>query len=660
MRKVKQAGWDPSLAAILTLAALFFVATVWCSYARWADFSYRTFDLAYYTQAIWQFLHGRFEVTIEPVPLLGNHVEPIVFLIAPLFAIFRHPMTLVVVQNAALAAMGPVGFDICNRLGLKRKESALLASALLLAPALGFTALHEFHPEALAAPLLLLLFRARLVPSLTQHWLWFIAVLACKENMAPLLAGYCAVHLILQRKKGLAELANWYVWPMVAAIVWFLICTLLITPALNAGQIDYLGLYSQIGNSAGDILAKAFTQPQLIGKALWQSLTHGNLVWALLFPFLCLPLLRPHWLVMATPILLQHLLSWRSSEWNVYFHYAAPLLPFFWIATAEAVARLQNWRGVPAKLGNSIPLLLLLGCLVGQSYFGPAGEMTSATTDWLSHGSDRIRRSAFLSKIPDEASVVAPLPYLSHLALREKVYSLHFILKGLKTLSRAAYEPPPPPDFVLIDYGDSSTFDASSGYYHPTMKMTDGRIIPSSDQRLHSFLETRSWVSHSVDELTLLEQRKKSPSVATFLPATAGCLAEAGPGNYLVAITKSGDAASADGSLEIKTAWNFKAPRQIFPWMFVRLTNQTDGKHIILTRGLCAPEASVGPCEENWHITSLGELPGGNYSIEAIFVDNTKRVWQEVTGKGDPASTLLSPPIPLGHIKIPKRNSNAR
>ena len=44
-----------------------------------------------------------------------------------------------------------------------------------------------------------------------------------------------------------------------------------------------------------------------------QALTHGNLVWALLFPFLCLPLLRPRWLLIAAPILLQHLLSWRSS-----------------------------------------------------------------------------------------------------------------------------------------------------------------------------------------------------------------------------------------------------------------------------------------------------------------------------------------------------------
>ena len=48
--------------------------------------------------------------------------------------------------------------------------------------------------------------------------------------------------------------------------------------------------------------------------------------------------------------------------------------------------------------------------------------------------------------------------------MREKLYSLHYILKGLQTLSHAAYEPPPPTDYVLIDYNDAATFDANAGY----------------------------------------------------------------------------------------------------------------------------------------------------------------------------------------------------
>ena len=75
--------------ASLAAGFVFFAVCTATSWLRWANFEYRTFDLAYYVQALWQLLHGRFEVSVEGVPLLGNHVEPIVFLAAPVFALVR-------------------------------------------------------------------------------------------------------------------------------------------------------------------------------------------------------------------------------------------------------------------------------------------------------------------------------------------------------------------------------------------------------------------------------------------------------------------------------------------------------------------------------------------------------------------------------------------
>src|SRR2546428_1178346 len=103
---------DASQVVTMAVAALFFAVCTWTSCARWANFEYRTFDLAYYVQAIWQLIYGRLEVSVEGVPLLGNHVEPIVLLFAPVFFLVRHPLVFVFVQNAALASMGPVAFSI--------------------------------------------------------------------------------------------------------------------------------------------------------------------------------------------------------------------------------------------------------------------------------------------------------------------------------------------------------------------------------------------------------------------------------------------------------------------------------------------------------------------------------------------------------------------
>src|SRR5205823_4476443 len=163
---------------------------------------------------------------------------------------------------------------------------------------------------------------------------------------------------------------------------------------------------------------------QLAGTALFQALVHGNLVWGLLVPFLGLPLLRPRWLIIAAPILLQHLLSWRSSEWQIYFHYAAPLVPLLWIASVEALVLIcdrsgpvvaeeraptrsavgqshQRIAGDPLSVGLAPDLIaagtnaLLLVCLTAQIWIGPARAISAELLNQSRLGADRQRKIAF-------------------------------------------------------------------------------------------------------------------------------------------------------------------------------------------------------------------------------------------------------------------------
>jgi hypothetical protein len=404
-------------------------------------------------------------------------------------------------------------------------------------------------------------------------------------------------------------------------------------------------------------LLKAITQPQLIVGALLQSLSQGNLLWALLLPFLALPLVRPRWLLIASPILLQHLLSWRSSEWTIYFHYAAPLLPLFWIALAEGTARIDRWTPVPVPIRRSLPLLVIAACLAAQVFLGPASSIAATTTNWFRGEQARNRKQALIDQISPEASVLAPLPYLSHLATRENLHSLHYVLKGLKTLSRSAYSPPPPTDFVLIDYDDSATFDAVAGYYHPAMKTIDDRVIPSSDRLLHEFLQRSAWTVRASDELTLFQQGQSAGT----LPSSSSSSGEnvvMGTGTTLTGITKSADELTGEG-VEIKMSWAFQEPREIFPWMFLKLTPRDHRNGIIISRGLCAPEATSGPYQEIWHLSASERIPEGDYRVEAFFVDNARRVWAAKSGQPDAQATLLSPPIPLGELKVTPGRSKA-
>jgi hypothetical protein len=332
----------------------------------------------------------------------------------------------------------------------------------------------------------------------------------------------------------------------------------------------------------------------------------------------------------------------------IYFHYGAPLLPLFWIASVEAIAAFDRWK-LPAFLPRIVPWFIIVACAVAQ--FSLLSGIVSRNADWFEGGPERARKNALIAQIPPTSSVVAPLPYLSHLAMREKLYSLHYILKGLKTLSRSSYEPPPPTDFVLIDYRDSATFDPSAGFYHPTMKTVDGRIIPSSDRLLHDFLKRTTWTTESQDELTLL----RNTGGATTAFTSNESLSDEAPvfvvgATQLLAIETGDKAVSPPQLLEIRLRWKFQGERDVFPWMLLRLSR--DQKSTLFVKGLCAPEVAEGTHLENWTVTTTELLPG-DYILEALFLDNSKQAWTQTIGRGR-SSNLLAPPVSLGRLKVEK------
>jgi hypothetical protein len=563
---------------------------------------------------------------------MGNHAEPIVFLMAPLFALCPHPMTLVGIQTVAFGTMPFTAWRIGQRLGLERRAALLLALTTLLTPASLSVAIHEFHPEALAAPLILLLIEARLAERRGWYWLWFLAVLGVKENMAPLLMAFCAIWVLRERKRGRAWQVRWNLAPLLTATVWLLVCVKFIGPKLNAGNVDYLQLYGHLGNSGGDILLKFFTEPSRALHALREALSQGNMVWALLVPFLGLPLLRPQWLLVASPVLLQHLLSWRYTEWSLGAHYPAPLIPLFWIAAAEALTK-WRWQG-------EIAIGVVAACLLAQLRWGAAPELAAEIPTLRTRMEEREWKAAMIEGIPESASVAACLPYLAHLAKREHLVSLHHILKGLKTLSSAAYTPPPPGDVVIIDYGDTMTFSKEAGYYHPKVQADAAHSIPSSDELLHEYLCQAQWRADERNELTVLKRGQPAPP---FPNRSAPVRIDEHTTLTALEVTQP-----LPGALRTRLAWNFSGARAQFPWMMLVLSN---GKHLYpFIKGLCAPEANEGPYYEDWSLVFPSGFSAGTYALFAILYDGSDAAWYERFPPDDKMFVLAN--LPLGRLTI--------
>lgn len=629
---------SPTPRAIRLGAVLFSIAVFVVSGWHWWTFQYGTFDLAFYVQALWLAVRGKWWVSLLNVPLMGNHAEPLVFLLTPLFALCPHPMLLVAVQAIVLASMAFIGFRIATRLGIARTAATALGLVLLVIPATSSVGIDEFHPEALSAPLLLLLAEARLAGRYGAFWLWFLAVLACKENLALLLVALCVVFTLLEWRRGSAWLARWNIVPMLVAAAWLAFCGLVLSPWLNAGNVDYSELYSHLGHGGGEIVKNFFFEPHRAAGALWRALTHGDMVWSLILPLLLLPLLRPRWLLIASPLLLQHLLSWRTSEWSLGTHYPAPFIPLFWIAAVEA---LRHWR-----LPRTVPFAVLAACILAHVRFGPAADLIHEIPHLGEQLEQREWKAQMIAEIPPQASVTAVQSFLSHLAEREHLYSLHHVLKGLKTLSRKRYEPPPS-DVVVIDYGDGNTFSTTAGFYHPPRQLGPGHTVPSSDRLLHEYLVGQTWRVQARNELTLLTRGEPTP----VLPPVGPPL----PFDAQTTLLSMQISRAWPGGMQFRFAWEFGADRQRFPWMTLVAS---DGHRLYtLPRGACAPEAPAGRYDEEWLVVFPSSMPRARYELFALFYDGSEAAW---SGRMPPEDmTHVWKKLELGHHELAPGDAGA-
>ncbi len=135
------------------------------------------------------------ELNLATDSRLAMHVEPIYFLIAPIYWLRQQPETLLILQTVVLAlGAWPVFW-----LARERLESDLagvaFAAVYLLFPGLEAANLWEFHAVALAAPLLLFAFYYGQAGRWRLFWLFAVLAMMTKEEI-PLTAALMGMYFV--------------------------------------------------------------------------------------------------------------------------------------------------------------------------------------------------------------------------------------------------------------------------------------------------------------------------------------------------------------------------------------------------------------------------------------------------------------------------------
>ncbi len=409
------------------------------------------FDVGNLTQAVWSTAHGHFlEVTDlqgRQISRLGAHFDPIVAALAPAWWLWPHPSLLLVVQAVAVA-LGAVPVFLLARKHLG-SEWAGLAFALvyLLYPPTQWLVVDDFHPVALATPLLLgaiwFLSEERLLPFA------LCAAAACltKEQVGLVVAMVGIWHALGhgdgRRRVGIAIAVSG------AAVA--IIATAVIVPRYApGGGSPFEGRYARVGSSPGGV-AKTLAEHPL--RVLGEAFSRRDLLYLrdLLLPLGGLPLLSPLVALTALPELALNLLSSTRTQTSIHFHYTAAAIPGFVAGAVLGAARLQRAlpAAFPALARSAVAVALVSGVLLGPLPVWrhvPFGSKL-ATRDHVVTRHDRVAARA-VEAVPAGVPVSATNTLGAHLSARRRVFSFPVVQEAR---------------WVAVDTARPSYLDAANG-----------------------------------------------------------------------------------------------------------------------------------------------------------------------------------------------------
>ncbi len=411
-----------------------------------------SWDLAIYTEYVKQTASWHApvaDVRTAGFNLLGDHFQPIVMVIAPLFRVFPSAATLVAVQ-ALLAALSvfPISQAAREKLGIG--PSRAIAVAYGFCWGLQQLANFDFHEIAFAVPLLAFSLSALVRGRIKAAVWWALPLVFVKEDQGFTVAAiglYLAVAGMraAAREPGGSGATVTSADPggrrrikagqvlLIWGFAWSFLAIGVIIPHFNpAHQYDYW--------SDGGILAPGghATVTGLIGQFFHAWPDKLQTIVILLLPTAFIALRSPLILI-AGPSLLLRFLSTNSSFWGTYWHYNVTVMPIIFIAAVDAMARISatmdaedpggyaSWasgsRGARRAVlagARRYGAAMMLAITVPLAFQFPLSTLWNAQSYRIS--SHVKSADAAMAKVPDGATVQATLDLLAPLAARTDTF----------------------------------------------------------------------------------------------------------------------------------------------------------------------------------------------------------------------------------------------
>lgn len=481
------------VATLMCVYALFFG---WLSLERYWAYQMHALDMGNMGQAAWNTAHGHpFRFTNMRLPYyieawntttrLSFHVEALFPVISLAYLAYPRPESLLVLQTVALT-LGAVPVYFLARDALSSAWAGVaLVFAYLMFPALQAMNLYEFHPVALATPLLLAAFLFATRRRYGFFALACIAAIGTKEEIGLVVAMFGLWVAVVNRERviGITTAALGAAWSLFAVLI-------VERHYRQPGTLSYVhSRYHYLGHGLHGALNTVLHHPTVFADVLftWPKLAYLE---HLLLPVGLLPVFAPLTFLLGAPSFALDLLSTDLHMYTARGDNSAELI------AVTVIGGILGARTLLALLGRAVSHSTALSILIAYVLvlslwsqhvdgFTPLG----AAYQRPSLGPHQKLADRFVRMVPASAPVSTQDVLDPHLSSRRYLYLFE---------DTGRIPPLAPADYILLDVS-TPTYPLPSYQLH--------------DEALH-FIHRTGWgIAAAQDGLILIEKGTRSKSI---------------------------------------------------------------------------------------------------------------------------------------------------
>ncbi|MFC2149410.1 DUF2079 domain-containing protein [Candidatus Auribacterota bacterium] len=376
---------------------------------------------------------------------LRYHLQPVLYLLVPLYALFKSNLVFYFVQTAVIAS-GAFPVYWIAREKLKNKGYAVIFSAAyLLYPSIHNCTMYGFHLEEFSIGLGLFAFYFLMKKKRLLFVICCLLLMSLKENIAAI-SFMLGIYAFIKGERKVGILVA------VLSALWFYLSVFVIIPHYTPGEgITYSeSFFRNIGWRRDAGLAGVAGNIYAVVRSTFDSPLKAHFLYHLFAPFVFIPFIAPDILFLAAPVFAQLLISGYVRFHDITIHYQGALLPFIVIAAIYGFKRISALKDhIAVKLsGRSSPWferILIIILLFSTVFFALKNLAPAHRPNYfvpgvfsLNNRDDLIKE--YLDAIPPEVSAAVPMKYYEYLAGRRLQY--YIFPEVVKKFN---------PDIVLLD-----------------------------------------------------------------------------------------------------------------------------------------------------------------------------------------------------------------